>query len=68
MGRLAAMDSSRHPRQVDEEQGIYREEVTTMMGVLADINVNVEKILAYIRGEADDEWEEEEEDDRPPNS
>ena len=40
----------------------------TMMGVLADINVNVEKILAYIRGEADDEWEEEEEDDRPPDS
>lgn len=51
---------------MDEEQGIYRGEVTTMMGVLADINVNVETILAYIKGEEDDE--EEEEEDRPSDS
>jgi len=37
-----------------------------MMGVLADINVNVETILAYIKGEEDEE--EEEEEDRPPDS
>ena len=37
--------------------GIYRGEVTTMMGVLADINVGVQRILDYLRG--DDEEEEE---------
>ena len=47
---------------MDEEKGIYRGEVTTMMGVLADINVNVTTILAYIKGEEDDEEEEEEDD------
>ena len=37
-------------------------------GQLADIDVNVEKILGYIEGD-DDEWEEEEEEeDRPPDS
>ena len=51
---------------MEEEQGIYRGEVTTMMGILADINVNVMEILAYIRGEDDDE--EEEEEDRPPDA
>lgn len=51
---------------MDEEQGIYREEVTTMMWKLADIDVNVLRILAYIYGEDDDE--EEEEDERPPDA
>jgi len=50
---------------VDEEQGIYRGEVTTMMGVLADINVNVETILAYSKGGEEDD---EEEEDRPSDS
>jgi len=50
---------------VEEEQGIYRGEVTTMMGILADINVNVKAILAYIRGEDEDGEEEEEEDQSP---
>ncbi len=50
---------------MDEEQGIYRGEVTTMMGVLADINVNVETILAYIKGGEEDD---EEEEDRPSDS
>jgi hypothetical protein len=54
---------------VDEEQGIYRGEVTTMMGVLADINVHVDEILAFLKGDDEDEWEEEEEeDDRPPDA
>ena len=48
---------------MEEEQGIYRGEVTTMMGVLADINVHVNEILAYIEGGDDDEWEEEEEEE-----
>ena len=38
------------------------------MGILADVNVNVEEILAYLKGDDDDEWEEEEEDDRPPDA
>ena len=49
---------------MDEEQGIYRGEVTTMLG-LADINVNVETILAYIKGGEEDD---EEEEDRPSDS
>jgi hypothetical protein len=43
---------------VDEEQGIYRGEVLTIMGVLADIDVNVKRILAYIEGDDDEEEEE----------
>ena len=40
-----------------------------MMGILADINVNVEEIRTYLMGDDDDEWEaEEEEDDRPPDA
>ena len=62
---LRGRPSRRHPRFVDEEQGIYRGEVTTMMGVLADINVHVNEILAYIEGDDDDEWEEEEEEEDP---
>jgi hypothetical protein len=46
---------------VDEEQGIYRGEVETMMGALADIHVGVEQILAFLYGE-DGDGEEEEED------
>jgi hypothetical protein len=48
----------RHPHSVEEEQGISREEVRLMMGVLADIDVNVRRILAYIEGEDDEEEEE----------
>jgi hypothetical protein len=47
---------------VDEEQGIYRGEVMTIMGVLADIDVRTRAILRYIEGEDDEE--EEEADDR----
>jgi hypothetical protein len=47
---------------VDEEQGIYRGEVHELMGAVADIRVDVRRILWYIEGD-DDEWEEEEEED-----
>jgi hypothetical protein len=48
----------------DEEQGIYRDEVRTIMWKLADIDVNVWEILRNLQGD-DDEWEEEEEEDLP---
>ena len=53
-----------HPRAVDEEEGIYRGEVIELMGAVADIRVDVRKILWYIEGD-DDEWEEEEEEEDP---
>ena len=49
----------------DEEQVIYRAEVRTIMWKLADIDVNVRKILRYLEGD-DDEWEETEEEEDPP--
>ena len=53
---------------MEEEQGIYRGEVLTMMGKMADIDVNVRRILEFIQGD-DDEWEEEEEEeDHPPDA
>jgi hypothetical protein len=51
----------RHPRTVDEEQGIYRGEVTAIMFGIADLKVGVEEILSYLRDEDEDEEEEEEE-------
>lgn len=48
---------------MDEEEGIYRGEVIEMMGAIADIRVDVRRILWYIEGEDDDEWEEKEEED-----
>lgn len=51
---------------VDEEQGIYRGEVIEIMGAVADIRVDVRKILWYIEGDDDDEWEETEEEENPP--
>lgn len=41
---------------MEDPEGIYRGEVMTMMGVLADIDVNVRRILRF---EGDDEEEEE---------
>jgi hypothetical protein len=46
-------------KTVDDEQGIYRVEVLAMMGALADVHVNVLKILGYIEGDDDDEAQEE---------
>lgn len=47
---------------VDEEQGIYRGEVTAIMLALADINANVNTIVGYIE-RGDDEEEEDQETD-----
>lgn len=43
---------------MEEAQGIYRGEVMTMMGVLADIDVNIRAILRYLGGDDDEEEEE----------
>ena len=44
---------------MDEEQGIYRDEVRVMMGALADIYVDTGRILAILGDEEDgDEAEE----------
>jgi hypothetical protein len=44
---------------VDEETGIYREEVMLVLGALADITTNTRAILAILEGEDDDDEEEE---------
>ena len=44
---------------MDEEQGIYREEVHLMVGALADIHADTSRILAILGDEEDgDEAEE----------
>jgi hypothetical protein len=43
---------------LEEEEGIYRDGVITIIGALADIRVAVDRILWYIEGD-----DEEEEDD-----
>jgi hypothetical protein len=47
---------------VDEELGIYRDEVLDIIGGLADISSDTIQILAILRGD-DEEGHEEEEDD-----
>ena len=42
---------------MEEDEPIYREELRVMLFLLADIKVAVEEILSYIKG--DDEEEEE---------
>jgi hypothetical protein len=44
---------------VDEEMGIYRGEVLTMMEALADLRADVATIRAYLLDEEDDEGEQE---------
>jgi hypothetical protein len=44
---------------VEEEQGIYRDEVTLMLSMLAQLREKVETILRYIEGEDDEEEENE---------
>lgn len=52
---------------MEEEQGIYRDEVEDIIAALADIKFDVRRILWYIEHDDDewehddDEWEEEEE-------
>ena len=48
---------------MEEEQGIYREEVMVMMGALADITTDTRQILAILKGEDEGDHEEEEEGD-----
>ena len=55
---LAPPQHIRHRGSVDEEQGIYRGEVSSIMFALADIMVDVRTILGSVRGD-DDEAEEE---------
>ena len=42
--------------------GIYREEVELLLWTLADVDVNVRRVLTVIGGDDDEEEEEEEED------
>ncbi len=58
-GHLAPLQSLRHRDCVDEEQGIYRDEVRVMMGALADIYVDTGRILATLGDEEDGDEEEE---------
>jgi hypothetical protein len=44
---------------MDDEKGIYREEVRLMMGALADIYVDTGRILATLGDEEDGDEEEE---------
>ena len=44
---------------MDEEQGIYRGEVMTMMGALADIYADTGRILAILGDEEEGDEEEE---------
>ncbi len=48
---------------MDEEAGIYREEVILMMGALAHVTTDTRQILAILRGDDEDDDEEEEEGD-----
>lgn len=64
-GHLAGGSAAGHARTMDEEEGIFRDEVQDIIGALADIKVAVLKILRYIEGD-DDEWEEKEEEEDPP--
>lgn len=43
---------------MDEEEGIYRGEVRSIMIALADLTVDVRTILGYIEGDDDEEKEE----------
>lgn len=40
---------------MDEERGIYRGEVRSIMIALADLTVDVKTILGYIEGDDDEE-------------
>jgi hypothetical protein len=59
MGHLAPLRPAGHPGEVDEEMGIYRDEVTQIFEALFDIRAGVFKILGYIEGDDDEEEEEE---------
>ena len=52
---------SGRPAWVDEEQGIYRDEVMDIIGGLADISSDTLQILAILRGEDEEDEDAEEE-------
>jgi len=60
--RLATQARAGHAREVEEDEPIYREELHAITFLLADIKVAVLEILSYIKG---DDEEEAEEDDVP---
>jgi hypothetical protein len=61
---VAALDVLRATRWpgtlegVDDEQGIYRDEVVDIIGGLADISSDTLQILAILKGEDEEEHEE----------
>jgi len=58
-GHLAVRPAIRHREGVEEDQGIYRDEVRLMMGALADIYVDKGRILAVLGYEEGGDEEEE---------
>ncbi len=62
-GHLAKDVRRRHPGDVDEEVGIYRDEVFDILGALADISSDTVQILAIVGGDNEEEEEYEEEED-----
>ena len=56
---LAPRPRRRHCGGVDEERGIYRGEVMSIMGALADIYADTSEMLAILRDEEDGDEEEE---------
>jgi hypothetical protein len=59
LGHLASYPPARHAGRVDEEQGIYRDEVMDIIGALADISSDTFQILSILRGKDEEEDEEE---------
>jgi hypothetical protein len=59
VGHLDTASTLLYVGSVDEEQGIYRGEITAMMFALADIYADTSEILAILRDEDDDDAEEE---------
>ena len=57
-GHLAADRRRGHARRVEEPE-IYRDDLTLVLKMLAEIREKVDKILRYIESEGDDEEEEE---------
>jgi len=62
-GHLAAARLAGHPESVDEEMGIYRDEVRDIFKALMDVKQGVNRIVSYIEDE--DDGEEEETEDLP---
>jgi len=57
---LRSTRDARHAGRLEEEQGIYRDEVMDIIGGLADISSDTLPILAILRGEDEEEDDEEE--------